>query len=406
MKLAILCLPRYEHLKQLILRQLATLEHTFYVVEELAREFIDGGLAKLVYPANVVPVMLERLDHEGLLRLVREHGIGQVISFSDRGVVLAARLREQLGMGGTDSRTEAWVVDKGLMRRRLHEAGLSRIRFVVTTLERLAEDVRDQPLPVVVKPTSLGASFCVELIERHDQLPAYVRRCRANRVFKDGNVIVEQYMPGRELSVEGIVARGEIGLLGVTESHTSGEPYFVGTGHDFFTRHEDAATLEAFVTEVIRCLELDDCPFHIELKYVEHGYEILEVHTRFGGAMIMELVEHATGIPVFSHYVETLLGAPLRRPRHAEGLIHSQHLLCTTDGVVERIHLDPAVTADERVLSFALDYADGDVIEADVVPVQYAGYITFTARTRDEANRFRALADQGFTMELRPWTTT
>ena len=63
--------------------------------------------------------------------------------------------------------------------------------------------------------------------------------------------------------------------------------------------------------------------------------------------------------------------------------------------------LDPEVTADDRVISAALDHAPGDTIEADVVPVQYAGYVTFRARDREEAAGFREFVDERFVLTMR-----
>ena len=400
MKFLILCLPRYKHLKQLILQQLENLEHTFYIFEELHREFIDGGMDGLEYPENVVPVLLEKLDHEALVRHIEAQRIDQVMSFSDRGMIAAAKLREQLSMGGNDVQSELWVFDKVLMRERLHEAGLSDVRFKSTTLERLVEDASDQPLPIVVKPANLGASICVELIGSKSALPGYIERCRSNRVFNDGRLIIEEYVPGPELSVEGIIARGDIGFLGVTESHTSGVPYFVGSGHDFFASHKDASRIYEFTTAVIRCLQIDNCPFHIELKCTGDHYEVVEAHTRFAGAMIMELVERATGVKVFANYIETLAGGNLPQPTAANG-IFCEHLLCVQQGVIGEIRIDPAITSDERVISFAIDFSAGDTIEADVVPVEYAGYISFKANDVEDANNFRTAVDESFFVKFR-----
>jgi ATP-grasp domain len=400
MKIGIIGLPRYLHLKQLILDELGTLDHRFCIFEEPDREFIDGGLASLTCPGNIEVVLPDALDDEKLADAIAAHAIDRIISFSDRGVVQAARLRRRFGMGGNSPEVEAWVVDKALMRDRLEASGLSRIGCRRTTLDRLLDDARGIALPVIVKPTSLGASLCVELIETPDAFGRYVERCRANKVFRDGMLTIEKYIPGPELSVEGIIARGEIHFLGVTESHTSGPPYFVGTGHDFLAEHGDSARIYAYTTEVIRCLQLDDCPFHIELKAAGDGYEVLEVHTRYAGAMIMELVERATGVRPFAHYVETLTGAPFHRPKPPDRRIHCEHLLGVGDGLVRRIGIDPAVTQDGRVISWKLDYREGEAIEADVVPVQYAGYVTFTAGSLEEANRFRAFIDDHFTIEL------
>jgi predicted ATP-grasp superfamily ATP-dependent carboligase len=401
MKLAVLALPRFAPLKQLIVRQLAQLHHTFHVIEERVWESLGSGLDRLEHAANVERVLVDRLDYTWLVDYVERHRIDQVISFSDRGVVLAARVRERFGMRGNSAPVEARVAHKGLMRRRLHERGLSRVAFRVTSLDRLHEEIRELPLPVIVKPASLGASFCVQLIDDLERLPQYMERCRAHRVFGNHDeLIIEEYLPGRELSVEGLVTRGHVEFLGVTETHTSGSPYFVGTGFEFFAKHEDAPRIQAFVTDVIRCLQLDDCPFQVELKCVDDGFEVIEAHTRYGGAMLMELVEHATGVPVFSHHVETLTGSSFDRPRPPSDMIHALHLLCTTAGVIDRIRLDPEVTEDPRILSCSLYVSDGDTIAADVIPLECVGHVSFRATDRADAQRFRSFVDHHFSLKL------
>ena len=401
MRLAIVGLPRVRRLKQLVLRQLAGVEHVVHVIEERAWESIGTGLGGLEAPPNVELVLLPRLEQEAVVEHVERHGLERVISLADRGLVLAARVRERLGMPGNSVAVEVRVTHKGLTRQRLEEHGLSRVRFRVTDLERLADDVRALPLPVIVKPTSLGAGLCVELIETLDRLPPYVARCRANRVLgANDELVVEEYLPGPELTVEGMVTRGRVEVLAVTESHTSGAPYFVETGCDVFTHHELAPRLTDFATDVVRCLELDDCPFQVELKLAGEGLEVIETHSRFGGGLRMALVEHATGVPVFSQYVERLAGAT-RAPRPAARAVYALHSLCVPAGVIESVGIDPAITEDARVLSWALDVAAGDTIAADLSPLSEAGHVCFRAIDRADARRFHALVERGFSARLR-----
>jgi hypothetical protein len=266
MKFAVLGLPRSQHLKSLILGQFAAVDHDFVVFEERDREFIDGGWSGVTHGERTTVVLLDRFDDDRLAEAVREHGAERIISLSDRTALPAARLRSRCGIPGMAERAENWVVDKGLMRVRLLAQGLSRVGTLRTTLDRLTADLDGHSYPCVVKPVSLGASMCVELLRGPADLAPYVRRCRANRVFADEELVVEDYVPGPELSVEGVVADGTVTFYGITESHHSGEPYFVGTGHDFFPAHEQAAPITAFVRQVIGALEMDDCLFHIELS--------------------------------------------------------------------------------------------------------------------------------------------
>ncbi|HEY1703605.1 MAG TPA: ATP-grasp domain-containing protein [Trebonia sp.] len=400
MRFAVLGLPRSRHLKSLILAQLAQTSHTFLVCEERNREFIDGGWAGVEPGSNTEIALLDRLDEDDLAaRLVREH-VERIISLSDRTMGTAARIRERLGLPGNTAASERWVTDKGLMRRRLLECGLTAVESRRTTVAGLAATVDECSFPVIVKPASLGASLCVELLRSREDVGAYAERCRANRVFTGGDLVVEDYVPGPELSVEGVVANGRVTFFGVTESHHSGFPYYVGTGHDFFPAHERAEAIQDFVRPVLAALEITDSLFHIELKCLGDRYEVIEAHTRFAGTMIAELVRYGTGIEVFAHYADLLAGmaTAVPRPRH-EGIV-AQHLLCSAPGAITHIDLPEEIARDPRVISWSLDYAPGDLIEPDVLPVEYVGYVTFAVTSREQADAFRSHCDSHFTLRL------
>lgn len=401
MKFAVLGLPRYKPLKQLILDQFGTTQHEFVILEEAGRDFIDQGLAGLETPVNVAWQVVPSFTDNAVDGCFIRERIERTIALSDRGSVAAGRMRDRFSLPGMGEKQEQWVVDKAAMRRRLGPAGLSRVRMAETSLDRLAVDIAEFRLPVIVKPTSLGASLCVEKIERLDAIPGYVERCRANRVLGERPLMIESFIAGPEVSVEGVVVRGEAIFFGITESHTSEAPYFVGTGHDFFASHPEAPPIQAFVRKVIACLEMDDCPFHIELKLSSDRPEVIEAHSRYGGAMIMSLVERATGIAPFAELVRLLAGEAGVSISPRCGLA-CEHLLPVGAGRVEAIGLPPELRTDPRVFGYALDYSPGEVIEPDVLPVQYAGYVAFDAENREDAERFRKRLDAGLVCELAP----
>ncbi|HYE28437.1 MAG TPA: ATP-grasp domain-containing protein [Allosphingosinicella sp.] len=402
MRIGVVGLPRYKPLKQMILDQFGATRHDFLIVEEANREFIDQGLGGLAAPPNVRWKMVPGLEPDGVVDALAGEGIARVTALSDRGAIPAGRARERLRLPGMREAQEAWVVDKAAMRRRLAAAGLTRIATAETNVDGLAETIARFELPVIVKPTRLGASICVERIDTPAAIPAYVERCRANRILNGGTLMIEPFVAGPELSVEGIVARGSIAFFGITESHTSGPPYYVGTGHDFFARHPERTAIEGFAARLIEALEMDDCPFHIELKIGAEGFETIEAHSRFGGAMIMQLVERAAGVRAFAMLADALAGdAPVVPLAATAGLV-CEHLLPIGEGRVEAIDLPADLLAERRVVGHALDYAPGEVIEPNVLPVQYAGYVAFEASDRDDAARFRAKLDAGLLCRLEP----
>jgi ATP-grasp domain len=207
-------------------------------------------------------------------------------------------------------------------------------------------------------------------------------------------------MPGPELSVEGIVFDGKAHFYGVTESHHSGPPYFVGTGHDFFSAHERADEIYAYTQQVITAVGMWQSPFHIELKAPPDGaLDVIEVHSRFGGGMIMELVRHGVGARAFADYVQVLAGQPIvSTPRLP---LCCEQFLCVSSGKVAKIELRADLARHPALITHALDLRPGDAVESDVVPIEYAGYVSFRAVDRDDARRFRRVIDDSFSYDVR-----
>ncbi len=400
MKIAILCLPHYGHLKQHIVDELGSLPHEIFVVEQARTgPGLAGGLEGINFPSNVRPFLVGQIDDELLSAWIRREGVSRVVSFSDRAVVAAARLRERFGMGGNSVQVESRIVDKASTRAWLCEGGLSTLGYKVSSLDSLLVDAASFPRPLIAKPVGLGASICVELLRTEKCLRSYVRRCRTNAVFGAQEVLLEQYIPGPELSVEGMVVGGDVVFFGVTESHTSGEPYFVGTGHDFYAEHPNSDAVYGYVRRIISRLEIDDCPFHIELKCMEHGgFEVIEAHTRYGGAMIMDLVQKSTGIRGFASHLRALVGEPVA-PVEPTSRILCEELLCARPGRLGCVGFSDDICSDERVLAWSVDVARGDFVCGDVLPLNYVGFVTYSAENRAEAGAFRAALQESFCVE-------
>ncbi len=408
MRIALIGQPNYRHTKRLILWQLRALPHDFIIFDthDGATTMIGDDL-----PKNVQFLEVPKLDMEALLPALAGLSVDQIISFSDRGVVPAAQLRETRRLQGNSVDTENIVVNKAATRKRLCEAGLSRVQHRITDPTHLERDAADFAVPFIVKPTSASGSLGVELVQSHEDLPGYLSRYRNNKIlgaaagidqkssFNNGALVLESFIDGNEFSVEGVVIDGRILFLGITASHTSQVPFFVGIGHDFQPcRPSDE--LENYTQSVVNALGMTFCPFHIEMMKTSSGYEVIEAHTRFGGGLMMELVAAGTGFSPFSGYIELLLGKEFSGLSEASG-VFSQHYLCTEEaGPVDRISLSNAVINDPRIISYALDYNPGDVIESGVIPLCRLGYVTFSAKNAHEAQAFRSLIDSHLEIQI------
>jgi biotin carboxylase len=126
----------------------------------------------------------------------------------DEGLLLPAAIAvEALGLPGPSAEAVAACRDKKLSRERLTAAGLPQPRHsTASSPEELAEVAADLGYPVVLKPRALGGSAGVIKVSNPDEVAsAYAVATAAGYpgIEHSANVVVEQYLEGPEISIDG-----------------------------------------------------------------------------------------------------------------------------------------------------------------------------------------------------------
>lgn len=247
-----------------------------------------------------------------------------VVSVTERQLVLAAAVREGLGLAGTSSATELKVRDKFLMREALREAGLTGVGFAECPVEEVPEAVARMGLPVVVKPRSLAGSTAVHLVSEPGDVDA-VREYYLEDSPMGRSVLVEEFIPGREVSFEGLAVDGRLTGFTLTDKVNTGAPNFFEMGHLMPSGVPEwySAVIESYLQDVVKALGIETAPIHAELKIDGDRPELVEIHTRFGGGNIVKLLERTYGIRPFEAYLGALTGRrtpPLVTPSATWGI--------------------------------------------------------------------------------------
>lgn len=145
-----------------------------------------------VHMADIAPDQLQALDRPVDAVFVALHG-----TFGEDGRV--QRILEQRGIAYTGSGPQAceWAMDKVRAKRRMVELGLPTPHFEVIGPPELHSSLKAWTLPLVVKPVSEGSSiFCKIVRDVVDLRPAVEQVVR-----EYGEALVEEYVPGMELTV-------------------------------------------------------------------------------------------------------------------------------------------------------------------------------------------------------------
>ncbi|MEG1965816.1 MAG: ATP-grasp domain-containing protein, partial [Oscillospiraceae bacterium] len=135
---------------------------------------------------------------------------------------------------------------------------------------------------------------------------SYSKLCSRN-----GDVIVEEFMDGEEISVETLSIDGKCHIIQITDKLTTGTPHFVEMGHSQPTHHsqEMVAKINKITNEANYAVGIKNGPSHTEIIITKEGPKIVELGARLGGDCITtHLVPLSTGVDMVKCCIEIALG--------------------------------------------------------------------------------------------------
>jgi biotin carboxylase len=182
--------------------------------------------------------------------------------------------------------------------------------------------------PVVVKPAEQGGSWGVSVVAGHEQLDAAVRHAQSwpvaapHGLALDQRVLVQEYVPGPEFSLDTVVWRDEYFHLPLVEKHTTDGAYRAETGHTCPAPLPPAAlnAVRTAAERALRALGIRNGVAHTELKIPpEAGPAVIEVGARLPGDHLVDVVRHASGIGEARAYLQAVLDEKPDVPEPREG---------------------------------------------------------------------------------------
>ena len=209
--------------------------------------------------------------------------------------------------------------NKYLFRTRLANSGLQTPSFFLVQIENDPyETARGLNYPVVLKPLALSASRGVVRANNEKEFATALKRIRAILKQSDlceenaENILVESYIPGQEVALEGILEYGKLQVLALFDKPDPLEgPFFEETIYVTPSRLPDQLQKEIHTTveRAVFHLGLLEGAIHAELRINEAGVWLIEVAARsiggncartlqFGAGTRLEdvILRHAIGI--------------------------------------------------------------------------------------------------------------
>ena len=294
-----------------------------------------------------------------IVRFASDYPLAAIVAAEDDFAPVAAVASEALGLRHHPPEAVQSARNKAVMRQRLQAAGFPSPWFHVTSIEDDAEAAAATArYPCVLKPLSLSASRGVIRADTPEEFGRAWSRIREileqpEAVARGGHgvaeILIEAYMPGREVAVEGIVGGGELQTLAVLDKPDPMEgPFFEETLLVTPSRLPESVQREivSCVQRSVTILGLDDGPVHVELRVDGERVSLLEIAPRsIGGrcstilrfepkATLEELIlRHALGMPIHEYSRESGAAGVMMLPMPEAGV------LCQVDGSEEALEV-------------------------------------------------------------------
>lgn len=321
-----------------------------------------------------VPLHDPQAAATAIVDLDTRRGVDAIVALDDQGIVIAAAAAERLGLPhhGLDAVTR--TRDKEAMREALREAEVPQPRFVAFDgPEQLPEDL---PFPWVVKPVGLSASRGV--IRADDADGARKAAARALAIAGGGRLLAEEFVPGDEVAVEGLLQHGALAVLAVFDKPDPLDgPYFEETIYVTPSR-QPRTVLDAVAratAEACAAIGLAEGPVHAEVRVRDGRVFVIEVAARSIGGLCARALRFGAGISLEEVILRHALGMDVDSLEREDAASGVMMLPIPRTGRLEAVAGQAAARAVPGIVGLEITIPPGRTVHALPEGDRYLGFL-------------------------------
>jgi formate-dependent phosphoribosylglycinamide formyltransferase (GAR transformylase) len=326
----------------------------------------------------------------GIAALKQRTPLHGILAVGDAPAYVAAQAAERLGLRFHPAEAVRAANDKFLTRERFRGTGLNVPEY------RLWGEPRRYPC--VLKPLHSSASRGVIRADNPEEFEQASGRIR--KMTSGGPILVEDFIPGPEFALEGLMTRGCLQALALFDKPDPLDgPYFEETIY-VTPSQENSQTKRAIIEttqRAARALGLTDGPVHAEMRVNSQGVWMLEVAARPIGGLCARALRFQDETSLESTPLEQLLllhalGENVSTLRLAPGGHGVMMIPIPRSGVFLGAEGIEAARQTVDITEIEVTAKEGQQLQALPEGATYLGFIFSRARSPEEAERALRLA--------------
>lgn len=236
-------------------------------------------------------------EKELILAKCQEIGIDGILTIAtDICIPTISYVASRMGLISNSEKCAEITTNKAAMRACFEENNIKSPKYrVLKTLDDA--NLEELKFPLILKPTDRSGSLGVKKINNKQEFIKEFESSLSVSISKE--CIIEEYIEGREVSVETISWKGEHHIITITDKVVTEAPYFVELAH-----HQPSSlpveiqdNINLIAQDILKVTGVEYGASHIELKITDNREVfVIEIGSRMGGDFIgSDLVKLSTG---------------------------------------------------------------------------------------------------------------
>lgn len=345
----------------------------------LIRKAKAMGLETIVvsYPGNYPGfaeadrvLYLDTTDTRTVLDAARTEAIDGILTTgTDVAMKTIGAVCDALELPGISAASAAMLTDKATMKEAFQRGGVNTSAFRrVSSREEAASAAEEIGFPLMVKACDVSGSRGITKVDGPEDLEWALDDAYA--VTHQKHLIIEGFVSGHEIGVDGFVIGGKLALFAPHDKFVyRAGGVTIPAGHAFPLEAGDQL-LRRIRTEIERAVaatSYSDGAINADVMLTpEGGASIIEMGGRCGATCIPELITCYTGIDYYEQMIRAALGGTLDlEPRNTLKPCMAKLLLSDRPCIVNGIDAECiAAIQHEEEAQIVIDVTPGDAIEA------------------------------------------
>jgi biotin carboxylase len=279
---------------------------------------VDGNSSAVGLALCDAPYVADILDADAVCAIAKRENVDGIMTLcTDAPVSTVAEVGRRLGLTALSPQAAACATDKRRMREAFRASGAPSPRtHLAYSLAEARMAAASLGYPVALKIGRGSGSRGVYRVDDSHALQAAYVRCRDWQ--KEGALLLEEWVDGEEVSVEGYCTDRDRSIVAITDKFLFPGPSPVEVGHCQPSIHAPLREqqIHAAVHAGLSALELTWCAFHAEIKVSPKGAQLIEIGARLGGDRIStHLTPLSTGVNLVRVAILLALGERPQCPR-------------------------------------------------------------------------------------------